>query len=83
MRFGMDYGGTNVKVGVFTEAGEAVAFEQAPLRAFTSGDLLGNLVEHALRVAGGADLAAGGLAIKGLVDTTAGCVVEDIGEGSC
>lgn len=82
MRFGMDYGGTNVKVGVFRDAGEAVVFEQAPLRAFTDGDLLANLVDHALRVAGGYDLSAGGLAIKGLVDTEAGCVVEDIGEGS-
>src|SRR5690606_22514288 len=82
MRFGMDYGGTNVKVGVFTQAGEAVAFEQAPLRRFTEGDLLADLVEHALHVGRGYELTAGGLAIKGLVDTDAGCVVEDIGEGS-
>lgn len=82
MRFGMDYGGTNVKTGVFTDAGEAVAFEQAPLRSFTEGHLLANLVEQALQVARGYELMAGGLAIKGLVDTAAGCVVEDIGEGS-
>ena len=82
MRFGMDYGGTNVKAGLFAEDGGVVAFEQAPLRTFTEGDLLANLVEHALRVAGGADLTAGGLAIKGLVDPGAGRVVEDIGEGS-
>lgn len=82
MRVGMDYGGTNVKTGVFTDAGETVAFEQAPLETFADGDLLANLVAHAQRVAEGHGLAAGGLAVKGLVDTDAGRVVEDIGEGS-
>lgn len=82
MRFGMDYGGTNVKVGIFTEAGEAVVFEQAPLRAFTEGDLLTKLVRHGQAVAEGHALAAGGLAIKGLVDTATGRVVDDIGEGA-
>ncbi len=82
MRFGMDYGGTNIKAGVFTDAGEPVVFEQVPLRSFTEGDLLANLVEHARTVVEGYALTAGGLAIKGLVDPEAGRVVEDIGEGA-
>jgi glucokinase len=82
MRFGMDYGGTNIKAGIFTEAGEPVAFEQVPLQHFRRGDLLDNIVEQALKMAGGYGVTAGGLAIKGLVDTEAGRVVEDIGEGS-
>ncbi len=82
MRFGMDFGGTNLKAGVFTEAGESVVFEQTPLRTHRRGDLLENLIVYALRLSGGYDLEAGGLAIKGLVDPEAGRVVEDIGEGS-
>ncbi len=82
MRFGMDFGGTNLKAGVFTGAGEVVLFEQTPLRAFRHGELLDNLIVYALRLSGGYDLEAAGLAIKGLVDPEAGRVVEDIGEGA-
>ncbi|MEM1044133.1 MAG: ROK family protein [Bacteroidota bacterium] len=82
MRFGMDFGGTNLKAGVFTESGESVVFEQTPLRAHLQGDLLDNLIVYALRLTGGYDLTVGGLAIKGLVDSGAGRVVEDLGEGN-
>ena len=81
MRFGMDYGGTNLKAGLFDEAGEAVVFEQTPLRAYTEGDLLANLVAYARRLTEGHGVTAGGLAIKGLVDPALGGVAEDIGEG--
>jgi glucokinase len=81
MRFGMDLGGTNVKTGLFTEGGEAVASTQQPLHDFLEGDLLANLVAHARREAGGHDLTAGGLAVKGLVDSEAGRVVDDVGAG--
>lgn len=82
MRFGMDYGGTNVKAGVFTNDGKPIAFEHVPLRSLKDGDLLGNLVALAQRVVGGHAVTAGGLAIKGLVDTEAGCVVDDVGDGA-
>jgi glucokinase len=81
MRFGMDYGGTNLKAGLFTEAGEPAVFEQTPLRDYTEGDLLANLVGYARRLAQGHGVTAGGLAIKGLVDPVLGGVAEDIGEG--
>ncbi|MEM9996454.1 MAG: ROK family protein [Bacteroidota bacterium] len=82
MRFGMDYGGTNIKAGVFTDDGEAVIFEHVPLQSLKEGDLLANLVALAGRVAGGHAVMAGGLAIKGLVDTDVGCVVDDVGDGA-
>ncbi|MEM6783683.1 MAG: ROK family protein [Bacteroidota bacterium] len=82
MRFGMDYGGTNIKAGVFTDDGEAVVSEHVPLRALKEGDLLANLVALAVRVADGHAVTAGGIAIKGLVDTDAGCVVDDVGDGA-
>jgi glucokinase len=81
MRFGMDYGGTNLKAGLFDEAGEAVIFEQTPLRSYTGGDLLANLVAYAQQLAEGRGVTAGGLAVKGLVDPALGGVAEDIGEG--
>ncbi|HLT46689.1 MAG TPA: ROK family protein, partial [Rubricoccaceae bacterium] len=86
MRFGMDYGGTNLKAGLFGEAGETVAFEQTTLRDYvtTEGDgdgLLANLVAYARRLTEGHGVTAGGLAIKGLVDPALGGVAEDLGEG--
>ncbi|MEM9865860.1 MAG: ROK family protein [Myxococcota bacterium] len=82
MRFGMDYGGTNIKAGVFTGDGEALVSEHVPLHSLKEGDLLANLVALAVRVADGHAVTAGGLAIKGLVDTDAGCVVDDVGDGA-
>jgi len=82
MRFGMDFGGTNVKSGVFADDGRIVASDHTPLKAFLGDDLVGNLTAHARRVASGHDVVAAGIAVKGLVDTEAGCVVDDIGAGS-
>lgn len=83
MRFGMDFGGTNLKAGVFDAEGAVVAFEEVPLRRFTAaGDLLESLIRHARAVAGNREVEAGGLAIKGLVDTRTGTVEADIGAGA-
>ncbi len=81
-RFGMDYGGTNVKAGVFLEDGTVLRFEQKPLSEFSSGELLENLLAFAAEVSRGHALQAGGFAIKGLVDSRKGTVEEDIGAGS-
>jgi glucokinase len=83
MRFGMDYGGTNLKAGVFTDAGEAVLFREVPLQEFRSGgNLLENILGHAREIAGDYPITAGGFATKGLVDVERGVVEEDIGAGS-
>lgn len=83
MRFGMDYGGTNLKVGVFDDQGEAVVFREDPLQIFRrEGKLLDNLLLHASGVARGQRLSGGGLSIKGLVNVERGVLEEDIGEGS-
>ncbi len=81
-RFGIDYGGTNVKAGIFAEGGTAIRFEQKPLSEFSSGTLLENLLTFAVEVTRGQALQAGGFAIKGLVDSRKGVVEEDIGAGS-
>lgn len=81
MRFGMDYGGTNIKAGVFDDNGEVVNFIEKKLNEFTSGNLLENLISHAQSVIGDYAITTGGLAIKGLINTETGILENDIGAG--
>lgn len=82
MRFGMDFGGTNIKAGVFNENGETIKFVEKKLSEFTvSGDLLQNLISHSKNVIGNYEIKRGGLAIKGLINTETGMVENDIGAG--
>jgi len=83
MRFGMDYGGTNIKTGLFSDDGQVVEFKEKDLSDFIDqGDLLDNLINYAREFCGKHNPEKGGLAIKGLVNTRAGVVEEDIGAGS-
>jgi glucokinase len=83
MRFGIDFGGTNLKAGIFDETGKVIAFKEQKLVNFTeSGDLLTNLTEFAQNFTKSYPVKKGGLAIKGLVDTKRGVVLEDIGAGN-
>ncbi len=80
--FGMDYGGTNLKTGIFSADGETVTFKELALRDITSqGELLANLQTHVKEFTSGHAPAAGGLAIKGLINTTTGVMENDIGAG--
>ena len=82
MRFGMDYGGTNIKAGVFDESGKPLKFVEKKLVEFsTSGNLLENLISHAKTVIEDYEIASGGLAIKGLINTETGVLENDIGAG--
>ncbi len=82
MRFGMDYGGTNIKAGVFDEEGKPAAFVEKKLAEFTeSGSLLLNLIGHAKNIIGNYKIISGGLAIKGLINTETGVLENDIGAG--
>lgn len=83
MRFGMDFGGTNLKAGVFDGDGRARVFRRTQLKALLkSPALLQELLDFAQETIGGREVVAGGLAIKGLVDREEGVVREDIGAGS-
>jgi len=82
MRFGMDYGGTNLKTGIFDEDGRLTKFEEHKLAEFlTDGDLLENLLNFTQKFIKGYTIHRGGLAIKGLVDSINGMLMEDIGAG--
>ncbi len=82
MRFGIDFGGTNLKTGLFTEQGEIIKFEENKLSKFTNqGNLLKALIKFSRDFIEGFSVTKGGLAIKGLVNTYTGYVMEDIGAG--
>lgn len=82
MRFGMDFGGTNIKAGVFDEQSNTISFVEEKLTNFSKqGSLLNNLIEHAKEVIGNYSIKSGGLAIKGLVNTETGMIENDIGAG--
>ncbi len=83
MRLGIDFGGTNLKVGVFSEQGEVISFVDRKLTSFLgNGKLLQNLIDYIKPITEKYSLKNGGLAIKGLVDPEAGCVINDIGAGN-
>lgn len=82
MRFGMDYGGTNIKAGVFDEESNTIVFTEKKLIEFSgTGKLLDNLIAHAKSVIGNHKIKNGGLAIKGLINTDTGVLENDIGAG--
>jgi predicted NBD/HSP70 family sugar kinase len=83
MRLGIDFGGTNIKTGIFSEEGKLLFFVENKLLEFTErGDLLDNLVVHAKTVSKDYKLTSGGLAIKGLINTDTGILEDDIGAGA-
>ncbi len=82
MRFGMDFGGTNIKAGVFDEDSKPLNFVEKKLVEFSeTGNLLENLITHAKSVIGNIKIKSGGLAIKGLINTETGVLENDIGAG--
>lgn len=82
MRFGMDFGGTNIKAGIFDEDGSTINFIEKKLIEFSEdGNLLDNLIEHSKNVIGNYEISSGGLAIKGLINTKTGVLENDIGAG--
>jgi glucokinase len=82
MRFGMDFGGTNIKVGVFDNDSKPLIFVEKKLIEFSeAGNLLDNLITYSKSVIGNIKIESGGLAIKGLVNKKNGVLENDIGAG--
>lgn len=83
MRLGVDYGGTNLKMGVFSEEGAELRFREEKLADFTQGrDLAGNIISCLKAFTADTSIDRGGFASKGLVNTARGMIEDDIGAGS-
>lgn len=82
MRLGIDYGGTNIKFGIFHDDASEVLFRQEKLSDFIEqGQLLDNLIDYTTSIVEDCPVEAGGLGIKGLVDPHRGIIHNDIGAG--
>lgn len=82
LRLGIDYGGTNVKFGIFDENGAEFAFREEKLAELNrDSHLLENLTATAWQFSQKFPIRCGGLAIKGLVDARTGILHNDIGAG--
>lgn len=81
MRIGIDFGGTNVKFGLFEEGGTTHKFSVKKLVELRSSHnlLLFNLLEEAKKFASDEKITCGGLSIKGLVNRKTGELINDIG----
>jgi glucokinase len=83
LRLGIDFGGTNIKTGIFSDDGKPIVFLENKLAEFTNGgDLLTNLIDHVKRISKDYQITSGGMAIKGLVNTETGILEDDIGAGA-
>lgn len=82
MRIGIDFGGTNIKFGVFSEDGKTISFTEEKLNHFTSsGNLLDNMISFTKTFIKNYSITKGGLAIKGFVNKETGILEDDIGAG--
>lgn len=82
MRIGIDFGGTNVKVGIFQENGAVISFDEFKVKDLEDvGEFVPSLIDRVTQLAQGHILRGGGLASKGLVDRHQGIVLDDIGAG--
>lgn len=81
MRLGIDFGGTNVKFGLFNEDGSTHKFMVKKLSDIRSGggSLMECLLNEVRLFVNGQKLRSGGLSIKGLVDRQTGRLIEDVG----
>lgn len=76
---GVDLGGTNLRAGLLTAAGELEAIVSRPTPAHGGGEEILAAIEEALRMvwdAGGAEPVGVGVAVTGLLDLEAGRVLE-------
>lgn len=80
MRLGIDFGGTNLKVGVFSDDGEEKFFKEGLIKDIrNTDDLLQDILGYAKHIVGDYNLTQGGLAVKGLVNKETGILESDIG----
>lgn len=83
MRLGLDFGGTNLKIGVYNENADEQAFEEVPLKkASEEHGYDEGLFRILQKFFEKYHITRGGLAIKGLVNRVTGELINDIGAGN-
>ena len=80
MRLGIDFGGTNLKVGIFTDDGKEISFKEILIDEIRkTQDLLQDILLYIKNNVRDYNLTQGGLAIKGLINKETGILESDIG----
>lgn len=80
MYLGIDFGGTNLKIGIFGEDSSVLKFEESKLEdVFDKDKPQDSMVRFVKNFSEKTDLKKGGIAIKGLVDRNTGTLINDIG----
>ena len=80
MRLGIDFGGTNLKVGVFSDDGEEKFFKECLIKDIrNTNNLLQDMLVYTKNLVEEYKLTQGGLAVKGLVNKETGILESDIG----
>ena len=79
MNLGIDFGGTNIKLGIFSEDAAIIKFHEQKVAELLPDELLTELIRIIKEFVGDVKINRGGLAIKGLVDREKGAVINDIG----
>jgi len=80
MRLGIDFGGTNLKVGIFSDDGEEKFFKECLIKDIRKTDnLLQDILTYTKNLVEDTNLTQGGLAVKGLVNKETGILESDIG----
>lgn len=83
MRLGVDFGGTNLKIGIYNENADEQAFEEIPLKkASEEHGYDEGLFRILQKFFEKYHITRGGLAIKGLVNRETGELINDIGAGN-
>ena len=80
MRLGIDFGGTNLKVGVFSDEGEEIFFKEGLIEEIrNTKNLLQDILGYVKVTVKDYKLTQGGLAVKGLINKETGILESDVG----
>ena len=82
MRIGIEFGGTHIKMGIVSDDGIVVRYNEKKLADLTDSEgIVQSLKQAVYDFIGDEKIEKGGISAKGLVDTDKGQVIDDVGAG--
>ena len=82
MRIGIEFGGTHIKMGIVSDDGIVVRYNEKKLANLTDSEgIVQSLKQAVFDFIGDENIEKGGISAKGLVDTDKGQVIDDVGAG--